>query len=448
MRLWGNVTTFLLCSSGAKADVTISVSPSLLEIGLDPGAGLTQAVTVKNRGSDAAYVTVGVVPYAGDRQDIEAVEWFEVDPLEFDLEPGVSQEVIVTVAAPSDAKPGGHYAAVSFRTSARPPASAAQRFTGGTGVGATIGCVFLLTVRGADLKLEGQLTKVVPVSAGPGRLGARVEITNTGNVHMFPEGQVELRDLDGNVIGIFELPETTAILPGETQSLYLEGVQDVQDGAYRASGTIQYGWNSEQTKAAAVEYEEWGHQEDSKEIVFNSVPKLRVVEVRMEGSSENGAEIKLSVENYGDVEVSPAGFVDVLNSEGERAALLNIGAGSWPVEPHSTASREYVFRDAIPKGDYSLAAKLNYHGEETAAGTAIAHIEQDIVPPVAPEAPEARKLQYAPSGPRWIWAALAGVAAVAVASLGAAVWAMRRLAFRPAAAPRDVAREDPPESDV
>ena len=54
---------------------------------------------------------------------------------------------------------------------------------------------------------------------------------------------------------------------------------------------------------------------------------------------------------------------------------LTLNAGSWAVEPHSTATRKYVHRDAIPKGTYHLDAKLNYNGEEAAAATATAIIE-------------------------------------------------------------------------
>jgi hypothetical protein len=244
---------------------------------------------------------------------------------------------------------------------------------------------------------------------------------------MYPEGQVELKNERGEVIGIFELPETTAILPGETVSVYLDGVQDVPDGDYKAVGTIDFGWDHEQIEAADVPPEEWSQQESQEEITFNSVPKLRVVEVQMEGTSESGTEVTLAVENYGDVEVSPAGFVDVLNADGERAALLNITAGSWAVEPHSKSTRQYSYRGVIPKGDYSLDTKLSFNGENTASKTGTTRIEEDIIPAVAPAAPQARRIQYSPGTPGWVWGALSTAALMVVAALGAAAWMVRRL---------------------
>ena len=424
------LAALVLTPSLAEADVIVAVSPSLIEVGVEPGARFDKVINVSNRGTDPAHLSVAVRAHVEDRPDIAAEGWFRTDPEEFDLGPGEGKQVSVQVNVPNDAKPGGRYATVFFRTSPRVMAGKGGRFSGGTGVGAEIGAVFLLTVRGPDLRLEGQLTKVVPVVTGPGRIGARVEITNTGNVHMFPAGQVEITDQAGNVVGKFTLPETTAILPGDTRSFYLQGVQDVPDGGYHASGAIEYGWSEEQIKAAQVDPEEWSHQEALKEITFNSIPKLRVVEVKLEGSKEEGAQFTLAMENYGDVEVSPAGFIDVLTPDGERVGLLNIGAGSWAIEPHSVATREYVHRDVLPKGKYTVAAELNYHGQDTAAKTVEASIKEEYIPPVAPQAPLARRMQYDPGTPVWIWLALASAGALAGTALGAAGWAVRRLAVQ------------------
>ena len=426
--------TFALAmfSGSAAADVTVAISPSLLEFAVDPGARFAQTITVSNEGADPASIFVGVGSYGKAPEHLAATAWFRTDPQSFKLGPGKTEKVNVYIEVPHDVQPGGRYATVFFRTSVLSSGDKSSRFVGGTGVGAQVSTVFLLTVRGPDLRLEGELTKVVPVVVGPGRIGSRVEITNTGNVHLLPSGQVELRDTDGNVVGHFALPETTAILPGETKSFYLHGTQQVPDGDYQASATIEYGWNEDQIGAAKVDPEEWAQQNTGKEIAFNSVPKLRVVEVSMGGSDESGAEVKLVIENYGDVEVSPAGFVDILNNDGERLALLNIAAGNWSVEPHSIFDRKYSHKSRIPKGEYSLAAKLSFHGGETAAKTATAVIDEEILPPVAPQAPEARKAQYAPRTPGWMWPALAAAGLVVVTALGASAWTVRRLGARSA----------------
>ena len=202
----------------AAADVTVAISPSLLEFAVDQGASFAQTITVSNEGADPAAISVQVSPYGQAPEHLSATDWFLASPDKFELEPGTTKDVNVYIQVPAEVEPGGRYATVFFRTSALSAGSSLSRFVGGTGVGAQIGSVFLLTVRGPDLKLEGELTKVVPVVVGPSRIGSRVEITNTGNVHLVPSGEVELKDAEGNVVGRFALPETTALLPGETKS--------------------------------------------------------------------------------------------------------------------------------------------------------------------------------------------------------------------------------------
>ena len=417
----------------AAADVTVAISPSLLEFAVDQGASFAQTITVSNEGSDPAAISVQVSPYGQTPEHLSATDWFLASPDKFELEPGTTKDVNVYIQVPDEVEPGGRYATVFFRTSALSAGNKLSRFVGGTGVGAQIGSVFLLTVRGPDLKLEGELTKVVPMVVGPSRIGSRIEITNTGNVHLVPSGEVELKDAEGNVVGRFALPETTALLPGETKSFDLSGAEELPDGDYQASASIEYGWNEDQISAAEVDPKEWAQIGADKQITFNSVPKLRVVEVSMHDSDESGAEVELAVENYGDVEVSPAGFIDVLNKAGERLSLLNIKSTNWAVEPHSTSHRTYSNNGPIPKGEYTLAAEFSYHGEETAAQTFTAVIEEEILPPLAPEAPAARQAQYAPKTPGWMWPAMAAAGMAVFAALGASAWTLRRNRARLAA---------------
>ena len=409
----------VLFAAPARADVTVAVSPSLLEFGVDAGAEFAQEISVSNIGEDPAAISVSVSPKGNGGAESNTADWFSTSPADLRLAPGETKIVTVYVRVPKDAAPGGRYATVFFGTGVASAERSVGRFVGGKGVGASIGSAFLLTVQGPDLKLKGQVDKVVPVSVGPGRLGARVELTNSGNVHLFPSGEVELKDSEGAVVGIFALPETTALLPGETRSFYLEGTHDVADGDYRAQGKFDFGWDAQQTSAVQVDAEEWNPQEDVKDIEFNSVPKLRVVEVLMHGSDDSGVQVELELENYGDVEVAPAGYLDVLSDQGERLALLNIGAGSFVVEPHTRALKRYTHREPISRGEYQIAAQLNYHGRETAVGSATAVIERDILPPIAPEAPAAQRAVYQPATPVWVWGALGGAGLLAMLTLGA-----------------------------
>lgn len=54
------ILAFFLISANARADVTISVTPSFLEFAVDPGTIFDQVITVSNEGSSATGIVVAV----------------------------------------------------------------------------------------------------------------------------------------------------------------------------------------------------------------------------------------------------------------------------------------------------------------------------------------------------------------------------------------------------
>ena len=388
----------LIFSPTAAADITISVTPSLLEFAVDPGARFEEIITVTNEGTDRAVVRVNVSAPEDASSELSAERYIQVDSPEFALSSRQKKEVRVSVTIPEDAAPGGLYATIFIQTSpSRIGSGGDSSFAGGSGFGARIGAKFITTVRGPGLTLDGGLAKLVPVAAGPGRIGFRIEIENTGNVHLVPKGEIEVQDEDGNVVGDFTLPETPAILPGVTKSFRLRGAVDVPAGTYQASGKIDYGWTQQQGEAARVDADDWQQRESSKEIKFSSVPKLKVTSLKMEAGG--GSEVKFTVvlENDGDLEVSPAGVIDVHDDSGERFIALNIGAGNLVVQPLGTNTSEHVYTGSLRRGKYNVRASFNYHGDENAEGTAETVIEADVILPIVPKVAEFRGIDTSPA---------------------------------------------------
>ena len=185
------IVVSLFVSSSARADVTISVNPSFLEFAVDAGTSFNQLITVSNEGTNATGITVGVSASAPDRPDISSVDWVQIDPKEFKLGPAENQKVKISVSVPDNAPSGGSYSTILFSTSElRVKTDRTEGFCGASGLGAAIGAKLVLTVRGPDLRLEGELSKVVPLALGPGRIGFRAEIVNKGNVHLVPSGVI------------------------------------------------------------------------------------------------------------------------------------------------------------------------------------------------------------------------------------------------------------------
>ena len=433
------IVGLLVLHSPAQAGITISVTPSFLEFAVDPGANFDEVITVSNEGSDSTGIIVEVSATIEGRPDISSTDWIQVEPDQFTLgpfkargDPGPEniQKVKISVNVPNDAQPGGRYATIFFRTV--PVSFSSGReigFFGGSAFGAEIGVRTLLTVRGEGLNLEAQLSRLVPVALGPGRIGFRAEVTNRGNVHIAITGHAELYDQAGNPIGDFKLLETTAILPGETKSFNLRGFQEVPPGIYRASATIDYGWTPSQIEAASEDPDNWGQREAVSEIRFDSAPKLLISDFQVDASTGEAVNFTVDLVNFGDVEVSPTGVIDMRDADGEQVVYLTIGAGSVTVEPGTSAISKLEYTGALSSGDYTARSVFNYHGEENAERTATIHIGQDIIPPIAPEAPAVRKADIESLGggtPIWVWALVWGFGGALVVALlllvAAAIW--------------------------
>lgn len=413
---------------GAAADTSFTISPTLLEFAADPGASSKQVITVANEGTEPIHIYLSIKDTAPDSPGVSASGWLRVDVNEFELAPGKTQGVNVTMDIPKDAAPGGHYATVFFQTSPLELGERVGRVAAGTGMGVRVGSVFMITVRGPALELKADVVKVVPVAVGPDRLGFRLEIKNTGNVHTVPKAEVELKDLNGNTVGRLTLPEVTPLLPGSTRSYYLNGSLPVPPADYKATAQVDYSWEQFQSEATKVDPKQWSQQEVQKEISFNSVPKLRIVGIEPIVKEGQAAQFQVAVENVGDVEVMPVGWVDVLTSKGERAFTLNVGDGKWAVGPHSSANQKVTYQGLLPAGEYSITSSFSYSGQEPVEQSVPLKVARDVAPPAAPTVRPAPQAQLRPTEggfPLWAWG-LVAVGAVAIVGGGFAVFWLRR----------------------
>ena len=127
---------FFLFSSDARADVTISVTPSFLEFAVDAGTIFDEVITVSNEGSTATGIVVAVRDSADSLPEFSSTGWIQATPNQFQLGPGELQEVAVHVEVPAAAQSGGRYATIFFRNaSLNVGAGAAEGFFGASGLG-------------------------------------------------------------------------------------------------------------------------------------------------------------------------------------------------------------------------------------------------------------------------------------------------------------------------
>jgi P pilus assembly chaperone PapD len=322
----------------AAADVTVSASPSLVDLRASPGATGSQEIVVRNDGADPFAVTVEIAPYQGVTGERAMLDWLTATPGAFSLEPGQQQAVTVDIAVPDDLDSGGRYAMVTFAT------GAVGSEGSGVGIAGRLGVAFLLVVEGhGDLTRSVAVDRFGPVLEADGRVSFQARLRNEGNVHVAPVGTIELRAVDGTPYGALELPQTTPVLPDSTVDVVAQGSLPLEsDATYTAEATIDYG----------------GDEPLRTETEFAVRASLALGEVGVCENLDRGPTLHAAFQNDGDLGLTPLARFAIRDTNGQEVdagpippALLWPGEAQVIQTDHSTR---------LVSGDYTLIVEVRY----------------------------------------------------------------------------------------
>lgn len=232
----------------------LEISPALVEVNGDVAKSYTIDVKVHN-------VTKSILDFVGSVNDFGAKDetgqpsiildsasdlptsiktWVGTVP-SFQLNPGDSKSLKVTINIPRSAEPGGHYGVIRF-SGKTPDGSAA------VGQIASAGTLVLVRVSG-NVKEKLDLTSFT--ASKDGKSGALFEngpitfitrFTNSGSVHVKPIGQIEVRDGFGHSIATIPVNDAKGnILPASTRRFESTLNTSWLFGHYTADISIAYG---------------------------------------------------------------------------------------------------------------------------------------------------------------------------------------------------------------
>ncbi|MHB8992207.1 MAG: hypothetical protein ACYC66_11315 [Chloroflexota bacterium] len=330
--------------STVRADVTISVAPSFVELSATPGGEGSQELTVYNEGSEPFQVTASIIPARGAEGDRSAVEWLKVEPTTFELAPGQERKVKVSIAVPAGLETGGRYAQVAFKTGAKNVSGS------GVGVSGQLGVPFLIAVQGgASLTREASVDRLIPVLEPDGRVSFRVQFVNRGNLHLVPRGFVEVSRANGSPAGKLDLPETTPILPGTERLLQVDGSLPLEpETGYGARVTLEYGGG-----APAV-----------ADAMFAVKAAMAIEKMSVRENPDKGPTLLLSLRNDGEVGLLPRVQVAVRGDDGRVRG--NAAPQTPLLWPGQTTDVEVQYPARLPTGEYILVARADYGGSSPA----------------------------------------------------------------------------------
>lgn len=225
----------------------IRVEPQVMELEV-PGGGFRRSlITVENVYEEPIHV----LGYIKDLQfqpdgEIQLMEpgsverscadWVTVRPAEFNLSPGASKKIQLSIRIP-DGEDGGHYGKLVFDT--YPLSAEASGLEPDTSLGSTL----MVIVPGAS-EMEGTITGFEPSLTEDGKpSGFTMAFNNTGNVHVRPTGVIMVKDYMGDVLHEqFLEKDVPSILPGNSRQLKeVYNGEKLLPGEYTATVVIDYG---------------------------------------------------------------------------------------------------------------------------------------------------------------------------------------------------------------
>ncbi len=205
----------------AQDNTTVSVSPAIIDLRVNPGTSSTSEITIFNLGDVPMPVSLQSSSFtpvtefnAMDFAVLDASNWISLDSSDLILHPSENRKIKLTISVPNDAEPGGHYATLYVQ----PRVLEQNQNFKETFVNARLGVLVFVTVLGnIDEKASLSSHQIDKYSSfGPEELS--ISITNEGNVHVLPKSNIKLTNMFGAVVDEIPIPPNI-LLPGETKNI-------------------------------------------------------------------------------------------------------------------------------------------------------------------------------------------------------------------------------------
>jgi len=247
----------LLAPQGVSA-ITLSVTPTLFEMSAVPSQAWKSSVKVINNNKQDLTIYAQVVNFApqgetgqgkfmpvfGDFTEGKTLaEWITVPADSVTIPRESSVEIPISVQLPSDAAPGGHFAAIMIGT--KPPDDDNAFHVRTSQV---VTSLFFVRVAGNVIENGTVRTfRVVDPFIDTPEAHFEVRFENKGNVHLQPQGEIVITNMWGKERGVVPINHQTHfgnVLPDSIRKFDFtwKGERSITDiGKYKAVLTLGYG---------------------------------------------------------------------------------------------------------------------------------------------------------------------------------------------------------------
>lgn len=234
----------------AQAAIGVAAIPPRLEITINPGEVITKEIKVRNETQTERFLTTDTRDFIVSDNNGTPVQidsnlssdnrwaasgWIQVSPSQFKLKAGETKSLIVTIMAPANAIPGGHYAMILHS-----PKDESSLSNTGSSIQANVGTLAYITVPG-DIKQDAKVKSFTgPAFAEYGPIDFKATIQNLSDIHITPSGAVIVTNMFGGRTAKLNLTETN-IFPGTSRDFQNQLDKKWLFGRYKAQLNAAYG---------------------------------------------------------------------------------------------------------------------------------------------------------------------------------------------------------------
>ncbi len=251
--------------------VTMTVSPPLFQLGLARGVVWSSTVILHNGGETELVIRSTVENFSADGQigatvfapsgtrdeptSHELATWVTLSDKDFFVPSGGEVRIPFTITIPMNAEPGGHYAALLIGPSP-------QSGGGNVSFSSLVSSLLYVKISGNIIE-QGEITGLFPKHGlvQKQEAGFDLRFTNTGNVHVNPEGEIIIFNMFGRERGRIVVDQEHrfgTVLPGASRIFSFEwkgGSNFFDIGRYKAVAVLTYG--NDKTKTAYKDVHFW-----------------------------------------------------------------------------------------------------------------------------------------------------------------------------------------------
>lgn len=233
----------------AQDSVSITAIPPRLEANVKPGQTINTTLKIRNESDSTQTYTINLTDFivsdtVGTPIPVTQIiagryassSWIKT-PKIITVDSKTTQPVNITITAPIDAAPGGHYALLTYQLSDAKPSEFGRT---GSVINPQTGTLFYITV-------PGNVTQSALISSFKtdkfhefGPVNFDIQVKNNSDIHVAPQGKLVITDFLNNVVSTQTISMAN-IFPGSTRDAFAKWDQKWGYGRYSANLELTYG---------------------------------------------------------------------------------------------------------------------------------------------------------------------------------------------------------------